>query len=95
MLETTITKKILAKLNSIPGCKVKKRHATGMGESDVDIYGCNSGRAVFLEVKQPGKKATPRQEKFIRDWLAVGAAAGVVTSVEEAIFIVFGNSKKN
>lgn len=90
--EKKITNKILATLNAMPGCRVKKRHATVMGESDLDIYGCINGRALFLEVKVPGKQPTPRQEKFIREWQGVGAIAGFVTSVDEAVLMAQGLS---
>ncbi len=85
VLESTITKKTLDALNAIPGVLAKKRHASNFGQSDLDIYGCDNGRAFFIEMKRPGEKPSERQQKFMRDWLAVGAITGVATSPEEAL----------
>lgn len=87
-LETSITKKTLEALNAIPGVLAKKRHASNFGQSDLDIYGCDNGRAFFIEMKRPGEEPTERQWKFIRDWLAVGAVAGYATSPEEALALL-------
>lgn len=90
--EKRITNKILVALNALPQCRVKKRHASVMGESDLDIYGSYKGRAVFIEVKVPGEEPTKRQWKFIREWRETGAIAGYVTSTEEALALVSGFS---
>ena len=87
-LETTITKKVIAALNAIPNCLVKKHHGSPFGHTELDIYGSVAGRAVFIEVKRPGGKPTPRQVKTIERWREVGAIAGVVTSADEAIALV-------
>lgn len=84
-LEKSITKGILARLNSLPGCRAKKYPGGMMGGAEVDIYGCINGRAFFLEVKRPGEKATPRQESILRAWSEAGAITGVVTSTAEAV----------
>ena len=46
--------------------------------------GCSVARFVALEVKQPGKKARPEQEAWLRLVRDAGGIAGVVTSVDEA-----------
>ena len=43
------------------------------------------GRAVFIEVKTQSGKLSPEQEKFIAKMQALGAIAGVVRSVSEAL----------
>lgn len=50
-----------------------------------DLLCLKNGRAVFLEVKQPGKKPTRLQEHRMLEIRKVGGAvAEVVTSKEEA-----------
>ena len=88
VLESTVTKKTLDALNAIPGVLAKKRHASNFGQSDLDIYGCDNGRAFFIEMKRPGEEPSERQKKFMRDWLAAGAVTGVATSPEEALALL-------
>jgi hypothetical protein len=57
------------KLNSEPGCS--------------DLLACYRGRFVALEVKKPGKHATPIQESFLAGVRAAGGLAAVVTSIED------------
>lgn len=87
-LEATIVKNIVKAVNAIPGCLVKKHHGHAMSPSEVDLYGAARGRAVFMEVKRPGGRATPRQEKMLRDWSRAGALAGVVHSVDDALALI-------
>jgi len=50
-----------------------------------DLLCLKGGRAVFLEVKQPGKKATPLQARRMNEIETQGGAmCHVVTSKEEA-----------
>jgi hypothetical protein len=50
-----------------------------------DLLCLKHGRAVFLEVKQPGKKATPLQARRMNEIETQGGAmCHVVTSKEEA-----------
>lgn len=50
-----------------------------------DLLCIKHGRAVFLEVKQPGKKATPLQARRMNEIETQGGAmCHVVTSTEEA-----------
>lgn len=48
------------------------------------------GRALWLEVKQPGKKATKLQEATMAEIRAGGGAAGVVYSADEAMAAIAG-----
>lgn len=45
----------------------------------------SGGRAIFLEVKMPGGRATALQEVRLAELRAAGAVALVVTSVTEAL----------
>ena len=54
-----------------------------------DLLCLKSGTAVFLEVKQPGKKPTPIQVRRMEEIEAQGGAAcHVVTSAEQAQVIL-------
>jgi hypothetical protein len=46
------------------------------------------GLPFFLEVKRPGGKVSTRQAIEVSSWLAVGAASGVVYSIEDALGII-------
>jgi hypothetical protein len=50
-----------------------------------DIIGClkPSGRMFAIEVKQPGKKATPEQQAFLDSINASGGLAFVACSIED------------
>ena len=45
------------------------------------------GRAAFIEVKAPGGKTAPEQEKFLERMKSLGARAGVARSVGDALEI--------
>ena len=55
------------RLNSSPGCS--------------DILACYRGSYIALEVKRPGKKATPKQAGFLAAVRRAGGVGAVVTSV--------------
>jgi hypothetical protein len=82
--ERAIVKSILAYLNSLPDCLARKRWGGGMGVAgDPDIDACLRGHSVQLEVKRPGKNATPLQLKRLDEWQRAGAVTAVVHSVLE------------
>ena len=83
--ETTITRKILKHLNSIPGCRAIKLHMTQFGmRGTPDILCCKDGQTVFFEVKKPERKRLSMiQGKQFRDWRAVGARCHLVTGIED------------
>lgn len=69
------------------------RHfGTGLPNGFSDLFGFrfSDGRAVFIEVKQPGEEPSEDQEKFIEKMLSYGAIAGVAHSVEEARELIQG-----
>jgi len=53
------------------------------GFSDILFIG-DDGRACFVEVKTPGGKTTPEQDKFIERMQKLGARAGIAHSALEA-----------
>ena len=48
-----------------------------------DIIGCYQGRFLAIEVKRPGRKPTPAQERFISEVAKANGIAFVAHSVEE------------
>ena len=93
--EGRITAKILAYLNGLPmttARKVVASHMNRAGEPDIDCV--HEGRAVKLEVKQPGTEAaivkavTPLQRVRLLDYARCGALVGVVTSTQEAAAVL-------
>lgn len=82
-LEKSIVASILRYLNSLPGCYACKVHGGAYMAGWPDIIGCCRGRALALEVKRPGQKATPLQVAVLEKWRRAGAVAAVVTSRKE------------
>ncbi len=82
--ETLIVRKILKELQHTPGCYAFKSHGNRYQAGQPDILGCLRGRSFALEVKVPGKDATPLQKSVLSWWSAAGALTGVVHSLEEA-----------
>lgn len=90
--ETTIVKAIQARLRS-RGANVLKLHGGPYQPAGLDLFGCApaiAGRMFVLEVKVPGKDATPRQSVLLEQWRRAGAIIGTVTSADEAEALVFG-----
>ena len=85
MLESAIVTKAIAALNKVPGCLAQKIHGSVYGHPTLDVLVCYNGQMLFLECKQPGKKATDRQEATMRRWRAVGCICGVFTTTQEAL----------
>ena len=77
--ETDLTAKIVAYLRS-QGCYAAKWHGSVYGAGGMpDIYvlvpSAPYAIPVHIEVKLPGNKPTPRQEKVMRDLRKAGAVA--------------------
>jgi hypothetical protein len=87
--ESRIVNAILARLNATPSTYARKTHGNRYSAQWPDIVGCANGRMFAIEVKQPGRKATPRQALELAKWQSSGALAGVATSVDEAVDIVW------
>ena len=89
--EKSITNSILKRLNEQNQCKAIKMHGSMYSTRGTpDILCVKDGHAIFLEVKQPGKKPTVIQEQQIAAWRGAKATADVVTSVQEALALVLG-----
>ena len=88
MLESTIVTAAINALNKIPGCLAQKIHGSAYGHPTLDVLVCYQGRMLWLECKQPGKKATARQEATMRKWREAGCVCEVFTSKQEALDIV-------
>ena len=48
-----------------------------------DIIGCYQGRFFAIEIKRPGRKATPEQARFLSEVCKANGIAFVAHSVEE------------
>ena len=58
------------------------------GEADITGHRMSDGRAIYIEVKLPGEKPRPDQEKFLKAMAETGAISGCAHSIEEALEIV-------
>lgn len=85
--EKQLQAKIIKKLNSLPGVWARANVATAYtGRGNPDIDGCCYGRAFYLEVKLPGRKADPIQhQKMMLITQKSGGYCTVVHSVEDAV----------
>ena len=90
MLETVIQKEIITYLNKLKDTYVYKQHNiapanrknnVNIGQSD--IIGLHKGKFLAIEVKQPNKKATPKQEKYINKINSCGGIGFVAHSLQE------------
>lgn len=81
-LEKTRQRNIVKFLKALPNCIAEVRTQTGYGvKGGADVLGCIDGRHFELEVKQPGKKLSGLQEKWLKDWGQCGAIVGRVEDV--------------
>lgn len=85
MLERDVVKKIKDHLTKRYGATCHKHHGSAFSETGVsDLFGTLPfGRAIYLEVKVPGKKATQWQTIWLEEERKRGAIAEVVCSVDE------------
>ena len=60
--------------------------STGLPIGFPDLFGVrfSDGKAVFIEVKKPGGKVRPEQERFVLGMREYGFIAGIAYSVEDA-----------
>ena len=84
MLERDIVKCVKLYLNGIDGVFVWKTHGGQFGTAgEPDLIGSYKGKALGIEVKRPGKKATRLQDLFLKKLQAAGATAFVACSIED------------
>jgi hypothetical protein len=82
--EGVIKKLIMDWLNAQPGCYARVITVAGfrgrknVSKGVVDILGSWQGRALAIEVKQPGEKPTREQYEFLIGWVDRGKGIGIV-----------------
>ena len=81
--EDSIVRAIIKYINSLPRCHAEKTHGSAYNSGQPDITACVGGRRVEIEVKRPGKDATPLQARRLSLWAASGAVTGVAHGVDE------------
>ena len=82
-MESSFQSRALQYLNSIPGCRAENVSGNAIQSGRPDINGCYCGRMFKLELKVPDHKntTTKKQDLELRKWAAVGAAVGVIYSM--------------
>lgn len=83
-MESDFQSRALQYLNSLPGCRAENVSGNAMQSGRPDINGCLYGRMFKIELKIPDHKnsATKKQELELRKWSVVGAAVGVLYSMD-------------
>lgn len=66
----------------------KVRYGLAVGSSDLIGILAPEGRFLALEVKAPGKRPTPEQERFLALVTRSGGVAAVVRSVEDVRVLI-------
>ena len=88
MLESILVATILRRLRALPQSHFFKLHGDAHLAGYPDLIGVLAGRTVALEVKLPGRDATPLQAAVLRRLAAAGALTGVVHSWEETEIVL-------
>ena len=95
-LESTITKSIQVSAKARGWLVLKVAGGAFQRPGIPDLLCVKHGRAVWLEVKQPGKRPTPLQTHVIGELRSLGGAvAEVVTSRAEAEEILDKNDRSS
>ena len=87
--ESSIVTSIMKELRKHGAMVIKIHGDPYMPGGTPDLIGCASGRCFVLEVKRPGEKPRALQVQQLEKWRKAGAVVGVVTSVKEAMRLVF------
>lgn len=83
MKETSLTKRILTRLNAMPDCYATKIHGGRWTAGQPDILGCiarpggRGGQAFAIECKVGRNKPTPLQQAMLNHWARSGAMTAV------------------
>jgi hypothetical protein len=94
LTEAELTHAIIAALNQIPGVWVWRMNTGRRGgvsfglKGQADITGVVRGQRVELEVKLPKGRVEPHQVAFLERMKLLGAIAGVVRSLDDALALV-------
>lgn len=101
--EKQIETAILQCLKYLPGCKAWKNHSVGIYDPNKktfrtrsrfhikgvsDILGIYKGRMLCFEVKSPKGRLSEDQTIFLQQMHELGAIAGVVRSVDDALALL-------
>lgn len=88
--ETRLRKKIvIAIVKKYPKIYIRKIHGNQFQNIGIpDLLGCLHRIFFGIEIKVPGKKATPAQRLEISKIRDAGGVSGVATSIEEALEIL-------
>jgi Holliday junction resolvase len=89
MLESAIQKKISEKLKAAGWFVTKLIQTSTPGIPD--LLALKDSRAVFIEVKQPGKKPTPLQVHRMEQIQKQGVEALTATSTDDVKHLFFGS----
>lgn len=90
-LESSITKSIVTRAKALGWWTFKIAGGPMQMAGVPDLLCVKGGKAVFLEVKRPGRRPTPLQVQRMKDIRSIGGAvAEVVTSRQEAERVLHG-----
>ena len=98
MHENRVTQRLIRALNTLSGCRAKKRHGGRFQSGEPDIAGVYGGHAFFIEVKMPKGKLTPLQGHELRLWAEARATSLVaVWSPKDEYFLMtsIGNEARH
>jgi hypothetical protein len=82
--ESTLNKKVVDWLNSLPRCCAYKRKGGPANPGQLDVTGCLRGIRIEIEGKIEPNKPTRLQKHYIKKWAEAGAITGWYTSLEGA-----------
>jgi len=83
--ERSLVSRCLDFLNGLSNCKAIKLHGGVFMEAGTpDILAVKNGKAIFLEIKKPGKQYMPTeiQAERLSQWYTAGARCAVIKSVD-------------
>jgi hypothetical protein len=94
--ETRLRKRMVKKLQEkYPNGLFTKIHVSVFANAGIpDLICCVEGLYIGIEIKVPGRKASPNQEFYMSRIRRAGGSAGVATTVEEILQIVDEALKK-
>ena len=92
--ESRIVAAILRRLREVGAFAEKTHGSQYMRAGTPDIYACYNGYFIAIEVKQPGKKATPTQQRVLKEIRDAGGIALVMDDVSQVEWLIEGLMQK-
>lgn len=86
--ESRIVAAILRRLREAGAFAEKTHGSQYMRAGTPDIYACLNGYFIAIEVKQPGKKATPTQQRVLKEIQDAGGIAVVLDEASQVEWII-------